>query len=99
MTNVRAARFHKVEEEGKVDKIPVPEPRPTDGLIRAKAYGVVPNLRNVVAHYPQRFPSPPLPKLPAIFGPDASRVVERVGSHVHCVKVGDRVCISPGLCL
>lgn len=97
MTTMRAARLHKVGEQFKVDEISVPEPRPTDVLVRVKACGVVPNLHNVVAHYPEWFPFLPLPKLPAIYGLDAAGVVERVGSHVHGVKPGDRVYVNPGL--
>lgn len=97
MATMRAARLHAVGENFKVDEIPVPEPRATDVLVRVKACGVVPNLHNVVAHYPEWFPFLPLPLLPAIFGLDASGVVESVGSHVHGIKAGDRVYVNPGL--
>lgn len=97
MKKMRAARLHKVGEPFQVDEIPVPEPRPTDVLVRVKACGVVPNLHNVVAHYPEWFPFLPLPKLPAIYGLDAAGVVEQVGSQVHDVKVGDRIYVNPGL--
>ncbi|MFP3643046.1 alcohol dehydrogenase catalytic domain-containing protein [Paraburkholderia sp. SIMBA_054] len=97
MKTMRAARLHEVGALFQVDEIPVPEPRATDVLVRVKACGVVPNLHNVVAHYPKWFPFLPLPKLPAIYGLDAAGVVEMVGSHVRGIKPGDRVYVNPGL--
>lgn len=94
---MRAARLHKVGGSFQVDQIPVPEPRPTDVLVRIKACGVVPNLHNVVANYPKWFPFLPLPELPAVFGLDAAGIVEKVGAQVHGIKPGDRVYVNPGL--
>jgi alcohol dehydrogenase len=64
--------------------------------VEVKACNVIPNLRNVVASWPEWFPFLPLPQLPAIFGLDAAGVVSQVGSQVRNVKVGDRVYINPG---
>lgn len=61
---MRAARLHETGKPFQIDTIPVPEVRPTDVLVEVKAAGVVPNLRNVVTHYPTWFPFLPLPKLP-----------------------------------
>lgn len=97
MKTMLAARLHQEGSDFSVDTIPVPEPRPTDVLVKVKACGVVPNLRNVVTHYSKWFPFLPLPKLPAIYGLDASGVVEAVGSQVHAIKPGDRVYVNPGL--
>ncbi len=95
---MRAARLHKIGEPFQIDTIPLPEVRPTDVLIEVKAAGVVPNLRNVVTHYPTWFPFMPLPKLPAIYGLDAAGVVTEVGAQVHAdIKPGDRVYMNPGL--
>jgi alcohol dehydrogenase len=97
MKTMRAARLHKVGQPFQVDEIPVPEPRPNDVLVKVQACGVVPNLHNVVAYYPEWFPFLPLPKLPAIYGLDAAGIVESVGSHVVGIKPGDRVYVNPGL--
>jgi D-arabinose 1-dehydrogenase-like Zn-dependent alcohol dehydrogenase len=95
---MRAARLHKTGEPFQIDTIPVPEVRPTDVLVQVKAAGVVPNLRNVVTHYPTWFPFLPLPKLPAIYGLDSAGVVTDVGSQVRAdIKAGDRVYVNPGL--
>ena len=95
---MRAARLHTVGGAFQVDSIPVPEPRPMDVLVEVKAAGVVPNLRNVITHWPEWFPFLPLPKLPAIYGLDSAGIVSAVGSQVHSgLKVGDRVYVNPGL--
>lgn len=95
---MKAARLHEIGRPFQVDTIPVPELRPTDVLVEVKAAGVVPNLRNVVTHYPTWFPFMPLPKLPAIYGLDASGVVAAVGAQVHTgIRPGDRVYMNPGL--
>ena len=39
----------------------------------------------------------PLPKLPAVFGPDSAGVVAAVGNQVTDVAVGDRVYVNPGI--
>jgi alcohol dehydrogenase len=95
---MRAARLHEVGGRFQIDTIPIPEVRPTDVLVEVKVAGVVPNLRNVITHWPEWFPFLPLPKLPAIYGLDAAGVVSAVGSQVHTgLKPGDRVYVNPGL--
>ena len=95
---MRAARLHEVGKPFQIDTIPVPDVRPTDVLVEVKAAGVVPNLRNVVTHYPTWFPFLPLPKLPAIYGLDSAGVVSAVGAQVRSdIKPGDRVYVNPGL--
>ena len=95
---MRAARLHKVGEPFRIDTIPVPDVRPMDVLVEVKSAGVAPNLRNVVAHYPEWFPFLPLPALPAIYGLDSAGVVSQVGSKVRSgIKTGDRVYVNPGL--
>jgi len=44
-----AARLHKTGEPMRVERVPIPEPRPTDVLAAVKACGIVPNLINVLA--------------------------------------------------
>ncbi|MGV0771883.1 alcohol dehydrogenase catalytic domain-containing protein [Mycobacterium syngnathidarum] len=92
-----AARLHAINEPMQIETLPIPQPRATDVLVEVKACNIVPNLGNVLATYAEWFPYLPLPKLPAVFGLDASGVVTAVGSHVGGVNVGDRVYVNPGL--
>jgi len=97
MPDMLAARLHAIGEEMRLEKVPVPEPRPTDVVVQVKACNVVPNLKNVLATYAEWFPYLPLPKLPAVFGLDSAGVVTQVGDQVTDVAVGDRVYVNPGL--
>lgn len=92
---MKAARMHHVGEPMVIEDIPVPEVRPTDVLVKVKSCNIVPNLGNVLANWTTWFPNLPLPKLPAIFGLDASGVIEQVGSQVHAWKPGDRIYVNP----
>ena len=95
---MRAARLHQIGGRFQVDTVPTPELRDLDVLVEVKAAGIVPNLRNVITHYPTWFPYLPLPKLPAIYGLDTAGVVVAVGNRVRSdVKPGDRVYVNPGL--
>jgi D-arabinose 1-dehydrogenase-like Zn-dependent alcohol dehydrogenase len=95
MTKMRAARLHAIGQPMSIDTIDVPTPRPTDVLVRVKACGIVPNMANVINNWPTWFPHQPLPKLPAIFGLDATGVVEEVGEAVIRTRPGDRVYVNP----
>ncbi|GCB44622.1 alcohol dehydrogenase catalytic domain-containing protein [Streptomyces sp. NL15-2K] len=97
MNTMLTARLHEIGAAMQLDRLPVPEPRPTDVLVEVKACNVVPNLGNVLTTYAEWFPYLPLPKLPAVFGLDSAGVVAEVGSLVTDVKVGDRVYVNPGL--
>lgn len=91
-----AARMHKVGEKLQIDRIPTPNPGPTDVLVRVRACGIVPNLGNVLANWPVWFPHLPLPPMPAIFGLDPAGEIAGVGSQVYNLAVGDRVYANPG---
>jgi D-arabinose 1-dehydrogenase-like Zn-dependent alcohol dehydrogenase len=97
MSDMLAARLHKIGDPMKLERVPTPEPRPTDVVVKVTACNIVPNLKNVLAIYAEWFPYLPLPKLPAIFGLDTAGVVSQVGELVTNVKVGDRVYINPGI--
>lgn len=97
MTDMLAARLHKIGEPMQLERVPRPQPRATDVLVKVEACNVVPNLKNVLATYAEWFPYLPLPQLPAIFGLDAAGTVTEVGDRVTDVKVGDRVYVNPGL--
>lgn len=100
-----AARLHTVGQPMRFDEIPIPEPRPTDVLVEVQACGIVPNLIKVIANvYGQGMTeNKVLPSLPAIFGLDATGIVNKVGNLVRSVRPGDRVYINPartcGSCL
>jgi threonine dehydrogenase-like Zn-dependent dehydrogenase len=91
-----AARLHEIGTAFSLDSLEVPTPRATDVLVKVRACGVIPNMKNVIAHYAEWFPFLPLPPLPAIYGLDAAGEVAEVGSHVHGIKPGDRVYVNPG---
>jgi len=97
MTTMVAARLHAFGEPMRLDRIPIPEPRPTDVLVEVKACGIMPNLARVVANFfatqtPDRKGMPPLP---AIFGLDPTGVVAKVGDQVRSIRPGDRVYVNP----
>ena len=100
---MRAARLHEVGKPFEIDAIPIPEPVGSDVLVRVRACGIVPNLKNVVSHYPEWFPFLPLPKLPAIYGLDPAGEIAAVGGDVRGMRMGQRVYVNPlrycGSCL
>jgi D-arabinose 1-dehydrogenase-like Zn-dependent alcohol dehydrogenase len=92
-----AAQLHAYGQPMTLDRIDVPEPRPTDVLVEVRACGVVPNLARVVSNFfgtltPDNKMMPPLP---AIFGLDPAGVVAKVGEQVLNVRPGDRVYVNP----
>jgi len=95
LNTMRAARLHEVGQPFTVDEIDVPQPTGNDVLVRVRACGIVPNLKNVVTHYPEWFPFLPLPKFPAIYGLDPAGEIAAVGPDAINVKVGDRVYVNP----
>jgi len=72
MNTMIAARLHAYGSPMTLDRIEVPEPRPTDVLVEVKACGVVPNLARVVSNFfgTQVPDLKIMPPLPAIFGLD-----------------------------
>lgn len=103
MEMMSAARLHDVASPFQVDSVPVPELTGNDVLIRVRACGVVPNLKNVAYKYPEWFPFLPLPALPAIYGLDPAGEIAAVGPDVLSLRPGQRVYINParscGSCL
>jgi alcohol dehydrogenase len=97
MTTMVAARLHKYGEPMRLDRIPIPEPRPTDVLVEVKLCGIVPNLARVVANFfGTQTPQPKgMPPLPAIFGLDPVGIIAKVGDQVRSIRAGDRVYVNP----
>lgn len=94
--DMRAARLHDTDEPMKVEKVPLPDIRPTEVLVKVVACGVVQNLQNVLRKWDEVASELPRPKLPAIFGLDATGTIESVGAQVYGFKPGDRVYVNPG---
>lgn len=97
MATMIAARLHAYGQPMTLDRIDVPQPRPTDVLVEVKGCGVVPNLARVVSNFfgsltPDNKLMPPLP---AIFGLDPTGVVAKVGEQVWSVQAGERVYVNP----
>jgi D-arabinose 1-dehydrogenase-like Zn-dependent alcohol dehydrogenase len=93
---MRAARLHDTGEPMRIETVPLPAIRPTEVLVKVVACGLVQNLQNVLKSWEEVAPELPLPELPAIFGLDATGIVESVGAQVYDFKPGDRVYVNPG---
>jgi threonine dehydrogenase-like Zn-dependent dehydrogenase len=93
---MKAARLHEIGKPLVIDTIETPHPLHGDVLIRVRACGIVPNLVNVLHHYPRVAAHLPLPPLPAIFGLDPAGEVVAIGTGVDGVHVGDRAYVNPG---
>ncbi len=100
MPTMIAARLHAYGQPMTLDRIEVPQPRPTDVLVEVKACGVVPNLARVISNFfgtltPDNKMMPPLP---AIFGLDPAGMVAKVGEQVLLGAAGRaRLCQSGSL--
>ena len=97
MDTMLAARLHDYGSPLRIDRIPVPEPRPTEVLVRVMACGVVPNLQRVIGNFfatgtPD---NKAMPDLPATFGLDPAGVIVKAGAQVRNLHEGDRVYVNP----
>jgi D-arabinose 1-dehydrogenase-like Zn-dependent alcohol dehydrogenase len=100
MNTMIAARLHAYGAPMTLDRIEVPQPRPTDVLVEVKACGVVPNLARVVGNFfgTQVPDLKIMPPLPAIFGLDPTGIVAEVGDQVRAIRPGERVYVNPARC-
>jgi alcohol dehydrogenase len=97
MASMIAARVHEYGAPMQLDRIDIPETRPTDVLVEVKVCGIVPNLQRVITNFfatksPE--PRPTLP-LPAIFGLDPAGVIAKTGEQVRDLRAGERVYVNP----
>jgi NADPH:quinone reductase-like Zn-dependent oxidoreductase len=85
-------RQHGGPDKLSYEDLPEPEPGPEEVLVRVKACA----LNHLDIWVRQGNPAYPMP-LPHVSGSDVSGVVERAGSHVEGVTIGQRVFLSPGM--
>ncbi|MFC8181753.1 alcohol dehydrogenase catalytic domain-containing protein [Rhodococcus sp. NPDC057297] len=90
-----AARLHKSNDPFQVDQIDIPEPTGSDVLVRVRACGIVPNLKNVLAAA-DFLPELAFPEYPAIYGLDPAGEIAAVGPDVLEMSPGQRVYVNPG---
>jgi propanol-preferring alcohol dehydrogenase len=89
---MRAARFYKVGEPLKIEKIPIPELDPEDVLVDVKACGICGSDIHIVYEGVT-----PTAYSPITLGHEPSGVIASIGSEVKGWKVGERVTINPFL--
>ncbi len=90
---MRAALLDEPGGPFRIAEIARPRPRAGDVVVRVRACGIVPNLRNIVGSKTWRI----LPRLPAVFGLDTAGEVAEIGEGVYGIAQGDRVYVNPAL--
>jgi propanol-preferring alcohol dehydrogenase len=93
---MRAIRLVQIGRPLELCDVPIPQPGPEDALVRVKAAGIC----HSDAHY--RAGVSPVESLPLTLGHEVAGVVEGIGSAVHDLSPGVRVCLhylaTCGLC-
>jgi 2-desacetyl-2-hydroxyethyl bacteriochlorophyllide A dehydrogenase len=84
---MKAIRFVGVKQPLKMHDIPIPEIAERDILVKVKAAGIC----HSDAHY--RAGISPVRPVPLTLGHEVAGVVEKIGSQITNVKIGDRVCL------
>ncbi len=84
---MKAVRFIGVKQALEMQEIPIPEIGERDILVKVKAAGIC----HSDAHY--RAGISPVKPVPLTLGHEVAGVVEKIGSQVSNVKIGDRVCL------
>ncbi|MBL8099744.1 MAG: zinc-binding dehydrogenase [Anaerolineales bacterium] len=84
---MKAVRFVGVKQALEMQDIPIPEIGERDILVKVKAAGIC----HSDAHY--RAGISPVKPVPLTLGHEVAGVVEKTGSQVTNVKIGDRVCL------
>ncbi len=88
---MKAVRLIKVGQPLEMQEIPIPVIGEKDILVQVRAAGIC----HSDVHY--RAGLSPVHPLPMTLGHEVAGIVERAGSHVANVKVGDRVCLHYNL--
>lgn len=84
---MKAVRFIGIKQALEMQEIPIPEIGERDILVKVKAAGIC----HSDAHY--RAGISPVKPVPLTLGHEVAGVVEKIGSQVTNVKIGDRVCL------
>ena len=84
---MKAIRFVGADQPLQMQEIPIPEIGRSGILVRVKAAGIC----HSDVHY--RAGISPVKPVPLTLGHEVAGVVEKIGSHVTNIRVGDRVCI------
>jgi 2-desacetyl-2-hydroxyethyl bacteriochlorophyllide A dehydrogenase len=87
MPMMTAVRLHEIGQGLRLDSVEIPEIGSNDVLVKVKAAGICHsdiNYRDGIA---------PVGKLPITLGHEVAGVVAKLGSMVHSVSEGDRVCL------
>ncbi len=84
---MKAVRFVGVNQALETQDIPIPEIGERDILVKVKAAGIC----HSDAHY--RAGISPVKPVPLTLGHEVAGLVEKIGSQVTNVKIGDRVCL------
>lgn len=91
MSTMRAARLHEKGGPLVIDQVPIPEPGPTDVLVRIAACGTQDGDHMLING------KLPLNHLPLTIGHEPTGTVAGVGSAVRGVSEGERVFIDPSI--
>lgn len=94
MPEIQVARLVELGKPLEIGKVEKPKPIGKDVLVKVEACCLVPNSHNLITTGGGSDVFA-LPKLPCVFGLDASGVVEAVGECVFGIKPGDRVYVDP----
>lgn len=87
MAHMKAVRLTKIGRPLELQEIPIPDTGERDVLVRVKAAGIC----HSDVHY--RAGTSPVGLLPQTLGHEVAGIIEKAGSQVFSLKIGDRVCI------
>lgn len=90
MTNMLAARAHNGSDAVAMEKIPVPEPKPIDVVVKVNSAGLAPGMMSLLKMGAFKH-------LPTTLGHEAAGTISAVGSDVSGVQLGDRVRVHANL--
>lgn len=92
LEKMKAARFYKVGEPLKIERVPIPEIGSEEVLVDVKACGICGSDIHIIYEGVT-----PTPYTPITLGHEPSGVIEKVGGEVTDWKTGDRVTVNPFL--